>query len=130
MSVPFVIFHSHTKYIVMLFLKHSGDRRQENYLASVVCEHFYLIDMAENFKFFKKSILGQLLLTSTMVTSGAIVNFCQLLLHILVKPFSRRIFHNLMYYVNYAWLSSMKNVKIDNRLKLIITLNRRLCIHN
>lgn len=53
---------------------------------------------------FKKTLPGQLLLTSTMITSGAIVNFLQLLLNITVKPWNKALFDKLMFYVNYGWI--------------------------
>lgn len=53
----------------------------------------------------KQSIISHLLLTATLLTSGAIVNVMQLLLHICVKPFSRSLFHKCMYYVSWTWLA-------------------------
>lgn len=37
--------------------------------------------------------------------TGAIINVIQVLLHILVKPLSKRLFHQLMYYVSWTWLA-------------------------
>lgn len=53
---------------------------------------------------FKKTLPGGLLLTSTMITSGAIINFLQLLLNITVKPWNKALFDKLMFYVNYGWI--------------------------
>lgn len=63
----------------------------------------------------KKTLPGQLLLVSTLIISGAIINFIQLLLNISVKPFNRALFNNLMYYVNYGWICrKLKREKLPN----------------
>lgn len=53
----------------------------------------------------KRNVVSQLLIASTILTSGAIINVVQVLLHILVKPFNKRLFHQLMYYVSWTWLA-------------------------
>lgn len=53
----------------------------------------------------KGSIISHLLITATLLASGAIVNVIQLLLHVAVKPFNTRLFHKLMYYVSWTWLA-------------------------
>ena len=53
----------------------------------------------------KQNIVSQLLVTATILSSGAILNVVQLLLHIFVRPFSKKIFNRLMYYVIWTWLA-------------------------
>lgn len=53
----------------------------------------------------KQNIISHLLITATILTSGIIVNIIQVLLHILVKPFNKRLFHQCMYYVSWTWLA-------------------------
>jgi hypothetical protein len=56
-------------------------------------------------KFLKQNIVSYLLITATLLTSGLIVNIIQVLLHVFVKPFNKRLFHHCMYYVSWTWLS-------------------------
>lgn len=53
----------------------------------------------------KNNFMIQLLITATILTSGAICNILQLLIHILVKPFSRRLFQKLNGMIHWSWLS-------------------------
>lgn len=53
----------------------------------------------------KRNIVSHLFIASTVLTSGAIVNVVQVLLHVLVKPVNKRLFHQLMYYVSWTWLA-------------------------
>ncbi|CRK87461.1 CLUMA_CG001262, isoform A [Clunio marinus] len=53
----------------------------------------------------KRNLISQLFIASTILTSGAIINVIQVLLHILVKPVNKRLFHRLMYYVSWTWLA-------------------------
>lgn len=53
----------------------------------------------------KRNVVSHLFLASTILTSGAIINVIQVLLHILVKPVNKRLFHKLMYYVSWTWLA-------------------------
>lgn len=53
----------------------------------------------------KRNVVSQLFIASTIITSGAIVNVLQVLLQVLVKPLNKRLFHQLMYYVSWTWLS-------------------------
>ncbi|CRL03981.1 CLUMA_CG017100, isoform A [Clunio marinus] len=62
--------------------------------------------MANGFiRIVKRNIISQLFILSTILTSGLVMNVIQLLLHILIKPFNKRLFHTLMYYANWTWLS-------------------------
>lgn len=70
------------------------------------------VEMA-SLELFKKTLPGQLLLTSTMITSGAIVNFIQLLLNITVKPWNKALFDKLMFYVNYGWICRKSKISTD-----------------
>lgn len=56
-------------------------------------------------KFLKQNVVSQLLIAATILTSGLILNVIQVLLHILVKPFNRTLFHKCMYYVSWTWLA-------------------------
>lgn len=56
-------------------------------------------------KFLKQNIASYLLITATLLTSGLIINIVQVLLHIFVKPFNKRLFHHCMYYASWTWLS-------------------------
>jgi hypothetical protein len=53
----------------------------------------------------KNSFMMQLLITATILTSGAIMNILQLLIHLFVKPFSRRLFQKLNGMIHWSWLS-------------------------
>lgn len=53
----------------------------------------------------KRNIVSHLFIASTVLTSGAIINVIQVLLHILVKPVNKRLYHVLMYYVSWTWLA-------------------------
>lgn len=60
-------------------------------------------------KFIKGNVVSTLFITGTILTSGAIINLIQVLLHVLVKPFNRDLFHKLMYYVCWTWLARKFN---------------------
>ena len=53
----------------------------------------------------KQNIVSQLLVTATVLSSGAILNVVQLALHIFIRPFSKKLFNRLMYYVIWTWLA-------------------------
>lgn len=53
----------------------------------------------------KRSIISHLVITATLLTSGLIVNVIQLLLHVTIKPFNKKLFHRLMHYVSWTWLA-------------------------
>lgn len=53
----------------------------------------------------KRNVVSHLFIASTVLTSGAIINVIQVLLHILVKPVNKKLFHKLMYYVSWTWLA-------------------------
>lgn len=56
-------------------------------------------------KAIKGNIVSHLFIASTVLTSGAIINVIQVLLHVLVKPVNKPLFHRLMYYVSWTWLA-------------------------
>jgi len=56
-------------------------------------------------KAIKRNVISHLFIASTILSSGAIINVIQVLLHILVKPLNKRLFHRLMYYVSWTWLA-------------------------
>ncbi|CAO1422042.1 unnamed protein product [Diamesa tonsa] len=58
-------------------------------------------------KFIKGNVVSTLFIAGTILTSGAIINLIQVLLHVLVKPFNRDLFHKLMYYVCWTWLAQI-----------------------
>lgn len=64
-----------------------------------------MVDPQAIWKFIKRSIISHLFIVSTILTSGAIVNVLQVLLHLIVKPINRRLFQKLTYYVSWTWLS-------------------------
>ncbi|KAG5677568.1 hypothetical protein PVAND_007318 [Polypedilum vanderplanki] len=53
----------------------------------------------------KENTLCQLLIVSTILTSGIILNGIQLLLHIFIKKLNKKLFDRLMYFVNFTWLA-------------------------
>lgn len=53
----------------------------------------------------KNNFIIQLLIVATILTSGAIMNFLQVLIHLFVKPFSRRFFQILNGKIHWSWLS-------------------------
>ena len=53
----------------------------------------------------KRNVVSHLFIASTVLTSGAIINVIQVLLHVLVKPVNKKLFHKLMYYVSWTWLA-------------------------
>jgi hypothetical protein len=57
----------------------------------------------------KRNVASHLIIASTVLTSGAIINVLQILLHILVKPVNKRLYHQLMYYVSWTWLARKLN---------------------
>jgi len=56
-------------------------------------------------KAIKRNVISHLFIASTILSSGAIVNVIQVLLHILVKPLNKRLFHKLMRLVSWTWLA-------------------------
>ncbi|XP_017862635.1 PREDICTED: 1-acyl-sn-glycerol-3-phosphate acyltransferase gamma-like [Drosophila arizonae] len=55
----------------------------------------------------KKLRLIHLCIAITFFTSGLSINFLQLLLHICLKPFNKRLFRKLMYYLCYSFYSQL-----------------------
>lgn len=53
----------------------------------------------------KDSFIIQLLIVATILTSGLIMNFLQLLLHIFVKPFNSRVYQKFNGIIHWSWLS-------------------------
>lgn len=51
----------------------------------------------------KQLRLIHLCIAITFFTSGLTVNFIQLVLHIFLKPFNKRLFRHLMYYLCYSF---------------------------
>lgn len=60
----------------------------------------------------KSNIVSQLLIAATILTSGAIINIFQVLLHVLVKPVNKKWFHKLMYYVSWTWLARKFSINL------------------
>lgn len=54
---------------------------------------------------YKQNLISHFLIVATILISGLFLNVVQLLLHILIKPINKRIFHQLMYFISWTWLS-------------------------